>query len=172
MTGQDFKINNFDVIKTKNTSALNAVISEIVDGLGKLIGEGKLPNTVQTIFHYDFDGRKYDVYKDVGHKTVRAAKIFGVAGNCIDIRNFVIGGISELSAEKIAEARDFLGFSEGATHAEKAPAEISLTERISILEEQNKFLASRLAQLERVATVNKTLEERVDYLEKFVGVKN
>lgn len=50
------------------------------------------------------------------------------------------------------------------------PAEKSLVERISILEEQNKNLAERLARLERIVTENKNLEERFKNFKDRVGI--
>ncbi len=50
------------------------------------------------------------------------------------------------------------------------PAEKTLTERLSILEAQNKKLEERVKRLEKIVADNKNLEERLDKLERVVGV--
>ncbi len=50
------------------------------------------------------------------------------------------------------------------------PAEKSLVERISILEEQNKNLEERLKRFERIVTEIKNLEERFKNFKDRVGI--
>lgn len=95
----------------------------------------------------------------------RVAKKLGVKGNVKAVK--IALGLSPKrdvnSINEIVEALKKLS-------AMPAPAEISLTERISILEKQNKILEARLEKLEQIVSVKKNLEERFEELKRRVGV--
>ena len=91
----------------------------------------------------------------------RVAKKLGVKGSIKAVK--IALGLSPKrdvnSINEIVEALKKLS-------AAPAPAEISLIERISMLENQNKILEARLEKLEQIVSVNKNLEERLANLEK------
>ena len=100
----------------------------------------------------------------------KVAKKLGVKGNVKAVKT-ALGLSPNRSANSINEIVEALR-NFGTTPAPASAEELSLTERISLLEKQNKILEARLEKLEHVASLNKTLEERVAKLEIEVwGVK-
>ena len=110
----------------------------------------------------------YETIIDNTYNVLRGLVLYGKNGNSIKFVPTSPQFPEELTAAQIVEFRNFLGF---CLENETPPAEKTLVERISILEEQNKNLEERLKRLERIVTEIKNLEQRFEALKDFTGFK-
>ena len=109
----------------------------------------------------------YETIIDTTYNVLRGLVLYGKNGNSIKFVPTSPQFPEELTAAQIVKFRNFLGF---CSENETPPAEKTLVERISILEEQNKNLAERIARLERLVAENKNLEERFKSFKDRVGI--
>lgn len=158
---------NANQIKFKVRSNRHAyhMVQQLAAGTYVATGE-KIPDSKYKITRY-VDASTSIYYETLIDSALRGLVLYGKNGNSIKFVPTSPQFPEELTAAQIVEFRNFLGF---CLENETPPAEKTLVERISILEEQNKILAERLARLERIVTENKNLEERFKNFKDRVGI--
>ena len=151
---------NANQIKFKVRSNRHAyhMVQQLAAGTYVATGE-KIPDSKYKITRY-VDASTSIYYETLIDSALRGLVLYGKNGNSIKFVPTSPQFPEELTAAQIVEFRNFLGF---CLENETPPAEKTLVERISILEE-------RLEKLERLVAENKNLKQRLEELERRVGV--
>lgn len=97
----------------------------------------------------------------------KIARKLGVKGNVAAVKE-ALGLSASRSAKSLREIVSALKRRSAAPAENPAPAEKTLVERISILEEQNKNLEERIARLERIIAENDNFEKRFEEFKRKV----